>query len=192
MTVIYTRIQEIRDIICASTIQNQLMKNGPQWIELTTCLDTIQDTDHIIEAYVQKSFNNRSDTSFLYLLTYGLLQALYTQQDGVTNLYKIIGIDLVKNDYPQLKRIRDIRNDCIGHPSRRNPNGTSGPTYHRIVMVELSYEGFEYQSDYPKGRLVSTRVCFSDLIADQVTGVSSILVEVINKLRGLDKHVPTA
>lgn len=88
-------------------------------------MDSIVDTCFALESF-------QSDPSGLfknnpYLLTYGLLQALIIQQDAVNYLIEsLLGSDHVmswrNNENITLANIRQLRDETIGHPVRREEN----------------------------------------------------------------------
>ncbi len=74
---------KIRDIINRPTQKFNLLKDLAVHSQLCSSLDTIEDSDLAIEAYVNKS---TKDTGNQYLRLYGVLQALILQQDAVKHL----------------------------------------------------------------------------------------------------------
>lgn len=71
--------------------------------------------NRISELRIQKGVSARD----LYI--YGLLQALFLQQDAANGISTaLLGkkIDF-KQEYPSLFEIREIRNDTVGHPTLR-------------------------------------------------------------------------
>src|SRR5438552_140615 len=110
--------QTIRDIINKPRKQYHLMKKLGIWFQLCSCLDVIGDTDLAIKAYTNKECGTSKGAT--YLAVYGLLQALFMQQDALMNLGESLGIDDKIENYPRLKEIREIRNVSIGHPTRHN------------------------------------------------------------------------
>src|SRR5690606_16264902 len=58
---------------------------------------------------------------------YGLLQALYVQQDAFRHAQESLGVNSIhiKNDYPDLQSIRLARAQLVGHPSQTLLDKTS-------------------------------------------------------------------
>lgn len=110
------KIEELKEIINSSISYQQNTwnkKDEGNWSKLWSAFDNIQDTQSAIEEY--KTYEQVGK-----LATYGILQALIVQQDAVINLEESIDIrPLSLKDYPELKKIRDVRNETIGHPSER-------------------------------------------------------------------------
>jgi len=123
----YTR--EIRDFINKPIKQFNLLKNHKLWNQLCSSLDVIGDSDLAISAYINSEFG--TDDGEKYLRLYGALQALFLQQDAVTNMCESLGLPNNLTSHPKLKEIRDIRNDSIGHPTKRG----NYKSYHFISSV---------------------------------------------------------
>jgi hypothetical protein len=117
-----------------------------------------------------------------YLAVYGLLQALFLQQDAVINLCESLGIPETIDNYPRLKEIREIRNMSIGHPTKRKRKKGQLNSYHFISRSTLSINGFTLLSDYAGGTSESKSISIPDLIADQGEYVSDIINKVKDEL----------
>ena len=76
-----------------------------------------------------------------YLYTYGLLQALYLMEDAIDTISQTLCGKRVNfmTDYPQAYRVREMRNDVVGHPINRR-----GESSVRLIQLSLSKKGFEY------------------------------------------------
>ena len=87
-----------------------------------------------VEYYSEQSYPE--DTKGRYLYTYGLLQALFVQQDAVESINAVI-TDAQRVDwhalFPEAYNIREMRNDVVGHPTNRN---------NRKVFVRLSRSAY--------------------------------------------------
>ncbi len=116
MNSVHIKIQEIRKIVNKSHLQDSLIrKDRKKWRQMCACMDVIRDSQEAIDAYVALPDFDAYSGGYLYI--YGLLQALYVQQDSIGHLYSAL---LDKTDlgtgYADLRKIRDIRNDAVGHP----------------------------------------------------------------------------
>jgi hypothetical protein len=105
-------------VIIKSHINTIFKANSIEKVGAITCLNSINDIDKIIDEY-EININDRID---ILLSIFGLFQALYV---GIDSMYDLVAILFSKRDIvninrnPLLKKLRSIRNDCIGHPTNR-------------------------------------------------------------------------
>ena len=76
-------------------------------------------------------------------MVYGVLEALYLQQDALRDLFDALGCENInyKEKYLQIYEIREIRNDVAGHPTKRD-NGKY-TTY--LSRPDLSIKKIKYE-----------------------------------------------
>jgi hypothetical protein len=118
-----------------------------------------------------------------HIIVYGILQILFVQQDAVTNLADALGITYEPDSL--LKEIRDIRNDSIGHPTKRGYG--DGKKFNFISRPTLKKTGFKLMSTYPDDRPPTFRdVKISDLIETQRHKLKSFLAEIVSQLEQED------
>jgi len=177
----YKYLQEIRGFINKPRKQFNLLKNRKFWNQLCSSLDVIEDSDLAIDAYLNIEFSK--DDGEKYLRLYGLLQALFLQQDAVTNLCESLGLpdNLIAN--PKLREIRDIRNDSIGHPTKRG----NYKSYHFISRVSITKSKFQLISDYENSKTTFRNILIIDLIKEQRKYLLKILKKVIKVLKAEEK-----
>ena len=98
-----------------------MLKQLEKWMRITSALDALEDASWAVEYYCEQSYPEDSKGKYLY--TYGLLQALYVQQDAAESINAVI-IDTQhinwKTLFPEAYNIREMRNDVVGHPTNRN------------------------------------------------------------------------
>ena len=146
---------KIRDFVNNSVIKRTDVfskKNEGYWGQFCSALDTIGDTSVAIESFL--SITNEDFLKNLYLNTYGVLQALFLQQDAVNHLkVSLFGEDkriIWKIKYPELDKIRELRNETIGHPTKTNKKGRESKfnkdevSSCMISRHSLSKDGFDY------------------------------------------------
>ena len=144
-------------------------------------MDAISDTEDGILAFLDSKFE--ADRASLYLGVYGLLQAVYVQQDAVINLCKSLDIGENIKNYPRLFEIREIRNDSVGHPTKRKSKTKDGPTsYHFIPQRSVGASGFDIISMFSNGSSKYKHVDIPSIVLDQQRYISGILSKVIDKL----------
>ena len=133
-------INEARDIINKLDISPDVLNDRATKMKLCSCLDVIVDTECCLGAFTNTDTNiEQLDVGDKYMYVYGTLQALYMQQDAVKNFTDTLGIE-----YPSdrtLKRIREIRNDSVGHPSKRGDG--EGKAFNFITRDSIGNQGFE-------------------------------------------------
>lgn len=173
-------IERIRNFISKARRRYILSKNRALWSQCWSCLDVIEDSECAIAAYSTGDFG--TNVGAYYLAVYGLLQALFLQQDAVINLCESLGIPETIDHHPRLKEIREIRSGSIGHPTKRNRKRGQPTSYHFISRPTLSHEGFGLLSDYSDGKSEFKNISIPDLIADQRKYVSDIINMVNDEL----------
>jgi hypothetical protein len=172
-------VQQIRDFINNPRKRHALMQDIAAWKMLCSCLDTVDDTELAIRAYEQ--FGKAPTVGDLYLLVYGVLQALFVQQDAVKNLCAALVIDYEPDEL--LKEIRDTRNDIAGHPTKRRDG--KWLAYNSISRFSLTKEGFDLMTTYSdKNRRPRFRpISIEPLIKTQRDVIQKALAEVLRRLK---------
>lgn len=169
----------IRDFINRPRKQHILLQDHADWYRLCSSLDVIGDTELALDEYMAQ-IENPANPGELYLILYGVLQILFVQQDAVQNMAEALGLDNTPD--PLLQRVREMRNDSVGHPTKRG--GGKGRSFNFITRISMRRSGFTLLTTYPDGR--SSRVTEVDvlsLISSQRDALRRILNEVIQILR---------
>lgn len=126
-----------------------LFKDRTKLNKLWASLDAIENSQLAIDYYVEMP--DFAAFSGGYLNVYGLMQALFIQQDALSSLSIVLFDKIIdfQVDYPELNNIRNIRNDSIGHPTGRgNPN----KSFHYIGRDSLNKTQFSLVSFFPKDK----------------------------------------
>lgn len=166
--------RDLRDLINAPRRHRALRSDAPKFSQLCSALDVLGDTGLALAAYLELSPNAQND-AILYLQTYGVLQALILQQDAVTHIADSLGIAYTAA--PRLLDIREIRNNSIGHPTRR---GTApGRAFNHIVRVSLTVTGFTLYTFDAQGQMTQRMIDVPSLITDQREAIESALADFI-------------
>lgn len=105
---------EIRDFINTGRNQVRLLPKRSTWNQICSSLDVIGDTTLSIADYISASFPTTPGLQYIY--TYGLLQALFLQQDAIRHLAE--AFELAHTPSQRLLKIRELRNSAIGHRKR--------------------------------------------------------------------------
>lgn len=112
-----------QDIHNKMFLNNYLKAVTGNYERVFTSLDVIEDCQDAIMEYesIPEDIFPRRTTLYIY----GVLQALYCQQDGLFHLYRTIVDKGIKDPYALFekfglsKRIRVVRDDIAGHPADR-------------------------------------------------------------------------
>jgi len=185
MTKIEEVAAQIRDVLNDSTIaKTRIFTNKSKgfWDQLWTSLDTIGDTEVAI-----KSFSEMSEQDFkkvAYIITYGLLQALYLQQDAVSHLKEsILGTKITwLKEYPDVHFVRTIRNESTGHPTKNDHNPLKTNIYAVINRNTISKTGFSYMI-WVLGKAETKNVKFNELIKAQEESLHTELSSILESIQ---------
>lgn len=146
--------------------------------KVQACLYALEDCETVITDYIEfGSFTHREGG---YLLLYGLLQALFLQQDAIDHLSEYVlnePLDF-KINHPGLYNIRNIRNITVGHPTKKGGN-----KYYHLIQTALSnkvYKLHGYKNQELEERL---EIDIFELIKTQDTEINIILKQIIKKLK---------
>lgn len=169
-------IGKIRELINKVENQSLLIKEKDIWNKLCSALDSIEDTANAVFYYIESDYPDSIGGK--YLFTYGLLQAIFLQQDSLNS----INLSLFNNEidyrtnYPELYKIREIRNDVVGHPTGRKKDGKTFCIH--LSQVSMSKDYFEYLvfSD----NMMFERVSVGELINNQNKIINLILQNVVD------------
>lgn len=190
---------QIRNFFNDSTIKKTSVfskKQDGDWNQFCAALDTIGDTGLAIQ-------NFRQDPNDLfiknpYLATYGILQALYIQQDAVDYLKtSLFGngkkIDWKNKKYTELAKIRQVRNETVGHPVKTTRKGRESKyvndeiTSCTIDRSSLTKDGFRYML-WMRSKTESKTIKFSEIIELQDKHLSAELESVMKEMKKEEKQ----
>ena len=129
---------KLREHINKPRLQNVLMKDSDGWNMLCVSLDAFDYTSRALNNYISSSsFDGVADLS--YVIVAGTLQSLFVQQDSITEVCSVLDYECnIKDD---LKQIRDIRNNSIGHPVRKKSGKYKSANFlailspHKIMLM---------------------------------------------------------
>ena len=171
-------IREIRDFVSAPRRQYGIMQDRRAWFQLCASMDLIEDSQLAIDAYPGSTSESYGA---LYLAVYGLLQAFFLQQDAVAHLGSALDISISED--PELKSVREARNDIAGHPTKRRGKKKNTFTTHSISRWSLSTDAIEvYSSDEQASSLYPRRFRISELIEKQRQGIARALSAIQSEL----------
>lgn len=176
---IYKLVDEIRNLINTPRKQYELLSDSFSWNMLCASMDTIEDSELAIDNYKKLPPFDGFTGGYLYI--YGLLQALFLQQDAVNHLSQALfneNIDYKKN-YPEIYKIRELRNNAIGHPTNRN----NGQSFCVISRISINNNGFSLCHYFPNRDSKFEDVDINLVITTQSSLLRTILERIINELK---------
>ncbi len=172
---------KIREFINNPRIQFYYMKNLNIWSKLRSSLDVIEDSEQAIGFYFRSDFP--AEIGGRYLFLYGLFQALYIQQDAFKTLCESLEYPWEVKDNKIVSRIRNIRNDGVGHPTNRKGLFP----YHFISRITIEQNSFEMFSHKINKKLVCRTIKIQPLVSKQKKEFVKLFKKIINQLQNQDR-----
>jgi len=172
----YQHTQEIRNLINNTKKKYALLKNLKFWNQMCSSLDVIGDADLAIDFYLNNDFPKCEGGK--YLQVYGVLQALFIQQNAVAHLCESLSMSFKFENHQDLLDIRKIRNESIGHPTKKGSKKEL-KTYHFISRPTISKVGFQLMTFCEKGKTEFKNILIDEIIKKQ----RKILSDVLQSLR---------
>ena len=140
------RIDEIQDLVDEPRKQHSLNRGSASFLMFQSCIGAIKITEMALESYLKRNAGS-SDVGMEFLNMFGVLQALYVQQDAVRNLHEALDIPYTMD--PSIETIRGIRHNAAGHPTNRDRGGKKAFNFFNVWNFEL--HGFELITGFPSG-----------------------------------------
>lgn len=169
---------EVRDYINIGRVQNKLIQDKKNWNQICSSLDVLGDTTYAISSYINDSFPNDDGLKYIYI--YGILQALFLQQDSLRHLTCAL-LSINEKDYKvndELEKIRNIRNEAIGHPTNKG----GGKSFHYISRITIDKNGFDLLSSFSDKDDIYKEVKTIDVINIQLKIIVKDLKILLKKL----------
>lgn len=170
----------VRDHINTGRYQSDLLKNSRNWNQICSSLDVIGDTTFAITSYLSSQYPG--EAGLKYIFTYGILQAIFIQQDALENLSE--AFDLKYERPAALRRIRNIRNASIGHPSKQDAGKER--FYNFISRMTLSKDGFDLLRHSDSKSYEAVSVDIPRIIEEQLSEIVAGYAQIVEKLRMSD------
>ena len=149
---LHKEIERFRAHINVPRVSRRIMANIKDWNQICSAMDLLGDNLYAIDDYVNQNWPKSEGV--LYLLIYGVLQALILQQDAVEHIAAVCS-PLPYVLHPKLKAIRDLRNSSSGHPSQRGGKKKTGEdtrTSHFITRISLEHGHYQLMSSKRNSR----------------------------------------
>ena len=158
--------QKIRDYVNNAKLPDWYLEKRPEdeWMALCVSMNTLGDTCEALEYYEKNGLGN--DYSEKYLKLYGLLQAIFLQQNSISQIYQIfLEKKLITNSNSPWKKIRELRHLTVGHPEEKKHNNETKRCF--IVRVTIQNNGFDLLIWNKKtGKKKSEKIDFKSLYDD--------------------------
>lgn len=171
-------IKRIRKHIQRQERMSQLIPIYEKWVGITASIDVLEDSSWAIEYYVENDYPSNMKGKYLY--TYGLLQALFVQQDAADNIYKVFFDEKIKwkDEYPEAYAVREMRNDVTGHPLNRDNH-----FFIYLVQMDMEKDSISYlKDDVDSKKHQSVNVNLMGSIEDSAKCINHVLSKVLEKL----------
>jgi hypothetical protein len=177
-----TELEEaVRSIFNIPRRHRRSRESHAQFLQACSFLDAIGDTEYAIEEY---SANTPTcGKGMTYVVVYGLLQAIFLQQDAIKHLALSLGLPFELPD--ELRAVRELHNDAIGHPTQRDVDRKRGLySFHRRSRPTLSVSGFQLISAYSDNdQFVVQDVDLMEIIQVQSRYAEHLLRDVLEHLK---------
>lgn len=163
-------------------VKKFLYKNNYE-LKIKSALYVLEDTQLILNLYKKGEIAIKSQSPNLleekaknYLLIYGILQALYIQQDTIISICTSLNIFSKKIILanPELSYIREIRNSSTGHPSNTRKDSSNN----FISQTSVSQYSFDFiKVTQNKSEVIKVNI--KDLIQKQEKEFDVILDKIM-------------
>jgi hypothetical protein len=154
--------------------------------QVCAAMDVIDDTIAAIDSY--RVLDGYADTGERYLLTYGVLEALYLQQTAVEHLRHGLGFEWNIGSDEKLMAIRETRHKATGHPTRKDRPDPANPTFHQISRISMHHSGFDSLSYDGKGNAVFEQINLDEMFEVQEEKLRKVLKRLADFLDDRDSE----
>jgi hypothetical protein len=154
--------------------------------QVCAAMDVIDDTIAAIHSY--RVLDRHVDTGERYLLTYGVLEALYLQQTAAEHLCHGLGFDWKIGSDQKLMAIRETRHKATGHPTRKDRPDPANPTFHQISRMSMHHSGFDLLSYDGKGNAVIEQIDLDEMFELQEEKLRKVLERLADFLAERDSE----
>jgi len=150
------------------------------WSKFCVAMDTLEDSDLAISDFLESDLGSSEGERYLRL--YGILQAVFLQQDAIKALWEIVMEDKfpkMSDDSPW-KLIRDIRNLSVGHPIEVKRDGIVKRTF--VTRIDLEVGVLSLITDVSTGNSEHQAINLNDVVASYLTDSSKHLTKIADTI----------
>lgn len=154
--------------------------------KIKSCIHVLKQSEGIIEAFIQKHTLEQPSEVLIHI--YGLLQNLFVSIDALYDLTKLTMSNKFAVNVNQNKNLRElkyIRNDIVGHPTHRTYS-TGGVGFSLFSIPETSMQTITYETHFFKQKVhevIKHRLSTQELIDDYHHESRAIIDEIAAHLR---------
>lgn len=184
------KIKKFFDLFKETDIEDKLKIKLNSYFATISSLDTLNNMNKIIHVYLKREDKNEE---IVLLNLFGVLQALFVSIDSLYALsYGITdrkwSVNVNYNDH--LRKIKFIRNDVVGHPTRRiysdNVIGYCDLNLAETTYFNLVYRIFTAENNTKK--IVNHEIDMKKIIANYYMESGKILDEIYGRILLLNGH----
>jgi hypothetical protein len=155
---------------------------GERYAAYYTSMYILQDTTESLMAHRAKGFS--SDPLVAYIEFWGVMQALFIQQDSISELHvAVTGGRLQTDKLTSWQSLRTVRNICAGHPAKKD-RPTASPICRTFMGRQFGgYSGFTYEQWQSGGGISNRTVQLGALIDGYADEAQVQLAAVLQSMK---------
>ena len=147
-----------------------------------TSIYLLQDTTESLMAHSNKGFS--SDPFEAYIEFWGVMQALFIQQDSISELHEVVtGSPLQTNNLIAWQSLRTVRNICAGHPAKKDHPKDSPISRTFMGRKFGGYSAITYEQWQSGGSISHPTVQLGALIDSYATEAEAQLAVVLQLMK---------
>jgi hypothetical protein len=147
-----------------------------------TSMYLLQDTTESLMAHRAKGFS--SDPFEAYIEFWGVMQALFIQQDSISELHKAVtGGHLKMSNLSSWQSLRTLRNTCTGHPAKKDQPKTSPLSRTFMGRRFGNYSAVTYEQWQSGGSISHPTVDLGALIDSYATEAESQVAAILQSMK---------
>ncbi len=157
-------------------------ENADVYAAYYTSMRLIQDTGEAVRFHMESGFSR--DPMRAYLEFWGVMQAIYIQQDAIVQLHQaVVGTAPTIQPASAWSRLRELRHQCAGHPANRT-HGVSAPQRTFMARSFGTYDSIKCELwDASTGQRSHPEFNLRQMIVDYDGEATAILKTVLSSMK---------
>jgi len=153
--------------------------DNDRWSKFCVAMDTLEDSDLAISDFLMGGLGSGEGERYLRL--YGVLQAVFIQQDAIKALWEIVMAERLPKqpEGSAWNTIRDIRNHSAGHPIEVSRSGAARRTF--VTRMGLEFGSLSLITDIDNG----TSVYWGGQLEEVVTSYLAQATELLKQIQNI-------